>query len=113
MQQEVRRDIGQRLKEARQGAKLSQADVATELGVQRQTVSAWERGKSLPGGAEWFKLGLMYGRSLDYLVYGIRVVPFGTGMMEEIFRGDAAQAPPARALLRLPVVFCARERQES
>lgn len=75
MNEEVRRAIGRRLKESRKSANLSQEAVAQDLSVLRQTVSAWECGSSSPSSAAWFKLGQMYGVSLDYLVYGVRTMP--------------------------------------
>ena len=40
-------DIGTKIKEARLAAKLTQEQVADELGVSRQTISNWENGVSL------------------------------------------------------------------
>ena len=36
------------LKQLRVGKNLKQADVATALNVNRKTIGAWEKGKSLP-----------------------------------------------------------------
>ena len=41
-------EIGKKLKEARQGAKLTQEQVAERLFVSRQTISNWENEKSYP-----------------------------------------------------------------
>ena len=38
--------LGERLTAARKAAKLTQNDVADELGIRRQTYSAYERGVS-------------------------------------------------------------------
>lgn len=73
--EDVRRAIGQRLKESRKATRLTQDDVAAELGVNRQAVSAWENGREMPRCDAWFRIGPLYGVSLDYLVYGIRSVP--------------------------------------
>lgn len=75
MQKAVRGAIGRRLKEARMSASMSQDDVAAEFGISRQAVSRWEGGHTMPKAAEWYRIGQVYGVSLDYLVYGIRTVP--------------------------------------
>lgn len=41
--------VAQAVKEVRQAAGISQADLATELGVSQPTISGWERGESAPG----------------------------------------------------------------
>jgi transcriptional regulator with XRE-family HTH domain len=85
--------IGGRLREARKASKLSQEEVATELSVKRQTVSAWERGKAVPRGQDWYRIGMLYGASLDYLVYGIRLQMAGSRVLEDVFRErESAQA---------------------
>lgn len=55
---------------------MSQKAVADELGMKvRQTIGKWESGEGMPRLDEWYKLGQLYGVSLDYLIYGIRTVP--------------------------------------
>lgn len=96
MNEEVRRAIGRRLKESRKSANLSQEAVAQEMSVLRQTVSAWERGSSMPSSAAWYALGLMYGCSLDYLVYGIRTIPVSQyAVMAEVFLPSQPDLEPA------------------
>jgi SOS-response transcriptional repressor LexA len=46
---ETRQTIGQRIKQARNEAAISQDALAEALGVSRVAVSNWERGKDLPG----------------------------------------------------------------
>ena len=41
-------ELGQKLKEKRAAAKLSQEDLAKAVGVSRQTVSSWENNRSYP-----------------------------------------------------------------
>jgi transcriptional regulator with XRE-family HTH domain len=36
--------VGERIKQARKGVKLTQAQLASELGIEHMTVSRWERG---------------------------------------------------------------------
>lgn len=77
MNEELRRQIGRRIREFRVSLALTQDEFAEELGVsQRQSISAWELGKALPRGEEWIKLGHL-GMSLDYTVLGIRTIPVG------------------------------------
>lgn len=74
MDDDTRRAIGRRLKEFRLSMGLTQLGMARHLKGQRQSVSAWENGKSLPLCNDWVKLGRM-GMSLDYVVMGIRTIP--------------------------------------
>lgn len=79
MNESVRIAIGARLKESRVSAGLSQREVADELGLKvRQTIGKWESGEGMPRLDEWYRLGQLYGVSLDYLVYGIRTIPVST-----------------------------------
>lgn len=84
--EDVRRGIGARLKECRLALKLSQPDVAGKVGRTPQAVSKWELGKSAPSAEDWFRLGTLFGVSLDYLVYGVRTVPVSeSAFMTRIF----------------------------
>jgi DNA-binding XRE family transcriptional regulator len=74
MEEEVRCQIGGRLKEFRMSLGLTQEAFAARLEAKRQSVSAWERGKEMPSCDTWYRLGAM-GMSLDYTVLGIRTVP--------------------------------------
>jgi transcriptional regulator with XRE-family HTH domain len=101
----LRAAIGGRLKECREAAGLSQANVAQVLRCKRQTVSAWERGKAMPASREWYTLGPLYGVSLDYLVYGVRTIPVSRhAIMERVFRPQVSQPAAAASgtLERLP-----------
>jgi transcriptional regulator with XRE-family HTH domain len=92
VEQDISRGIGERLREARKASKLSQEEGAAELSVKRQTVSAWERGKAVPRGQDWYRIGMLYGTSLDYLIYGIRL-QLGSRLLEDVFRErESAQA---------------------
>lgn len=73
--EEVRRAIGERLKEARRAGKRTQDDAAALLGVTRQTISSWELGHTMPASDQWYVIGQAFGVSLDWLVYGIKTVP--------------------------------------
>ena len=54
--------------QARSGVIVSITDVAHALGVTRQTVSAWERGVSLPSVQQLARLAALYGVGLDDLL---------------------------------------------
>ena len=61
-------EIGQKLKEKRTGLELSQEQLAEKLGVTRQTIANWEKGKTYPDIASVLKLSDLYGVSLDELL---------------------------------------------
>lgn len=63
-------DIGQKLKQARLQANLTQEQVADRIFVSRQTVSNWENEKTLPDIASVIKLSDLYSISLDELLKG-------------------------------------------
>lgn len=61
-------DIGQKLKDTRAKAGLTQEQVAEIIGVSRQTVSSWENNRSYPDIASILKLSDLYSLSLDELL---------------------------------------------
>lgn len=61
-------DIGQKLKDKRTALGLSQEQLAIQLGVTRQTVANWEKGKTYPDIASIMKLSDLYDVSLDELL---------------------------------------------
>lgn len=58
-------DIGQKLKEQRTARGFSQEQLADMLGVARQTIANWEKGKTYPDIGHILKLSDLYGISLD------------------------------------------------
>lgn len=70
-----KRELGERLREARAGSSLSLEDVATEMQLTKQSVWAWEHGKVSVSALQLADLALLYGTSADYLLFGIRTVP--------------------------------------
>ncbi|EFQ58308.1 DNA-binding helix-turn-helix protein [Streptococcus downei F0415] len=62
--------VGQQLQSARLLSDLTQEEVADSLGVSRQTVSNWERGKTYPDIVSLIALSNLYHLSLDQLVKG-------------------------------------------
>ena len=75
MNKQLARDIADRLRSARIAARLTQEEVALDFLLSRQAVSSWERGQSLPSATQLYEIGILYGVSLDYLLYGIRSMP--------------------------------------
>lgn len=103
MNEDVRRGIGRRLREFRVSLGLTQDEFADELGLsQRQSVSAWELGKAMPKGEEWFKMGVM-GMSLDYAVLNIRTVPVASYNRRPFCtQATPCAQPPATAVVPAP-----------
>lgn len=62
--------IGERLREVRESAKLDQAKFAAELGVSRNTISAWERGLNYPPADSLAIIYEKFGVSIEWLVTG-------------------------------------------
>lgn len=60
--------FGENLMRSRKKSGLSQEEVATKLGVSRQTVSKWELGETLPDIQQAKKLSTLYHITLDELV---------------------------------------------
>lgn len=61
-------EIGQKLKEKRTALGLSQEQLAEQLGITRQTIANWEKGKTYPDIASVLKLSDLYCVSLDELL---------------------------------------------
>ena len=60
--------LGERIKECRQQANLSQEKVAELVGVSRQAVTKWEANQSAPSTDNLFKLAEIFGTSVDLLL---------------------------------------------
>lgn len=56
-------------------ARLSLGDVATELHLSKQAVSAWENGRTTLDALQLADLALMYGVSADFILFGTHMVP--------------------------------------
>ena len=61
-------NLGKNLKNAREKAGYSQNDVAEKLNISRQSVSRWEKGRSVPDVENLVVLSQMYKISLDDLL---------------------------------------------
>lgn len=63
--------LGKRLKECREAARLSQSQLARELGLKsREAVSQWESGKSSPENERLRSAAVLFGCSYDWLATG-------------------------------------------
>ena len=82
--------LGQRITALRQGRKLSQDELAGELGVSRQSVSKWETGQSVPDLERLLQLSEFFNVSLDTLVKGEGPAPATAKAPEAV---PAASAP--------------------
>lgn len=65
---QVRRSLGEALKEHRTRCKMTQEFVAEHLGVSRQAVSKWENGTSDPSTSNLLALARLYGVSAEELL---------------------------------------------
>ena len=60
--------LGQNLKDMRIRNKYNQEDIAEQLGVTKQTISNWEKGKRTPDINHLIKLANIYQVTLDNLI---------------------------------------------
>ena len=60
--------LGQNLKDIRIKNKYNQEDIAEQLGVTKQTISNWEKGKRTPDINSLIKLANIYQVTLDSLI---------------------------------------------
>ena len=60
--------LGERIKECRQNAGMSQEKVAELVGVSRQAVTKWEVNQSAPNTENLFKLAEIFGTTVDLLL---------------------------------------------
>ena len=60
------------LEAARVNAKMTQADAAREMGVSRQTIINWEKGKVSPGIPEIEKLSRIYRMPQDFFFIPVK-----------------------------------------
>lgn len=68
---EVRKSLGQVLKQHRTRCKMTQEFVAETIGVSRQAVSKWESGTSDPSTSNLFALAKLYGISAEDLLKAV------------------------------------------
>lgn len=63
-------EVGNRIREEREGLGISQEELARRIFVSRQTVSNWETGKTYPDVQSLLLLSNLFGASVDSLVKG-------------------------------------------
>lgn len=68
-------NIGDRITAFRKERSISQAELASRLGVSRQAVSKWEQGASSPDTAKLIQLAELLGTDVEYLATGISPEP--------------------------------------
>ncbi|OKI17390.1 hypothetical protein A6A25_41010 [Saccharothrix sp. CB00851] len=89
--------LAARIRDAREAAKLTQAQVAGELGISRPTLIAMEKGTRAVSPAELVKLAQVYGRDVANLLRPSRPpaslrARFRTGLMTSPVDSDLEQA---------------------
>ena len=70
---EVKKQLGEVLKEYRTQSKMTQEFVAESLGVSRQAVSKWESGKSDPSTSNLIALSNLYKISMEEILKQVRI----------------------------------------
>ena len=68
---QIKRTLGEALKEHRLRCQMTQEFVAETLGVSRQAVSKWERGEADPSTANLLALGRLYGVPAEELLRAV------------------------------------------
>lgn len=68
-------ELGERLRLSRVEARLSLQDAADEVKLTRQAVAAWESGRTSISALHLACLALTYGKSADYLLFGVTAMP--------------------------------------
>ena len=95
---DLRRSFGSRVYEARQAARISQAQLAKRLGLRSGVaVGDWERGKALPKFETFMRLCEALNQSPAYFIEGYRERP-AKGRIESI--PDAVEALESKAAQR-------------
>lgn len=64
----IKKSLGETLKEHRIKCKMTQEFVAESIGVSRQAVSKWERGVADPSTSNLFELAKLFGVSVEELL---------------------------------------------
>ncbi len=89
--------LGARLRQAREENQFTQSDAAAHCGVTRQTISGWERGDSPICVLQLGALAVLYGKSTDFLIFGIQTVPVKDN-------SQCNACPNAHSIIRLALV---------
>src|SRR5690625_1888165 len=67
---DMKNEIGERIRDLREGLGLSQADIAKAVGVKRPTVTGWETGHRIPDRGFLPSLADVLGTTVDYILSG-------------------------------------------
>ncbi len=68
MNEDIKKKIGNKIAELRRENNLSQKDFGEKLGVSQDTVSLWEKGKSLPATEYVIEIAQLFQLSTDELL---------------------------------------------
>lgn len=114
--------FGTRLKQARNGKRLTQNQVAAKLGIDFTTISKYENDKSQPDNEILRELAGMYEVSLDWLLTGDRAAPasspspnriYVNGKSEDLTDEEAKHLLDSLEMFRLLKAKRKREQQRS
>lgn len=61
-------NIGERLKDLRTAANLSQMDLSVKTGISQSAIAKWELGKTEPTASAIITLAKFFGESTDYIL---------------------------------------------
>lgn len=96
------RDFGERLRHARRRAKLSQQELAEQIGASRSSVARWERGNDIPSAKTVWHMAERLGVASRYLL-GLRDDPsrpvFPTPAEMALLEAYRALSPSAKEAL--------------
>ena len=68
---EIKKSLGETIREHRSRCRMTQEFVAESLGVSRQAVSKWESGASDPSTSNLLALAKLFGVSAEELLHGV------------------------------------------
>lgn len=98
-------NIGERITALRKERSISQAELASRLGVSRQAVSKWEMGASAPDTAKLIRLAEILDTDVEYLAIGTSPEPKSVvlNVVETVEREKVVVREVIRHVKRKPV----------
>ena len=98
-------NIGDRITALRKERSISQAELASRLGVSRQAVSKWEQGSSSPDTAKLIQLAEILDTEVEYLATGTHPEPGSVvlNVVETVEREKVVVKEVIRHVRRKPV----------
>ncbi len=105
----TRKQIADRLRQARQSLGFTQAEVADVLGVHRPTISEIEAGRRAVTSEELHRLCKLYAMPVSQLLSGD--APTESDVEKVLFRTATLEGPPARAAIRRFMERCRVEKE--